>query len=93
MRFFSYFTVLFVVILVVFAIALIAIYRDVKLQAIQELNTRQMVHARQASQGIQNQMEYIVSTLDLLARLPDHRHGRRRKEDHERLPVPFTPTR
>ena len=70
MKFLKYFILLFIVILLVFSIALIAIYRDVKLQAIQELNTRQMVHARQAAQGIQNHMEYIISTLDLLARLP-----------------------
>ncbi len=69
MRFLKYFILLFVVILAIFAVALAAIYRDVKQQAIQELNTRQMVHARQASQGIQNHLEYIVSTLDLLARL------------------------
>ncbi len=70
MRFFRYFMVLFVVILVVFAIALAAIYRDVKQQAIQELNARQMVHARQAAQGIEHHHEYIVNTLELLARLP-----------------------
>jgi len=70
MRFLKYFVLLFVVILLIFAIALVAIYRDVKLQTIQELNTRQMVHARQASQGIRNHMEYIISTLNLLARLP-----------------------
>jgi PAS domain S-box-containing protein len=69
MRFLKYFILLFIVILAIFAVALAAIYRDVKQQAIQELNTRQMVHARQASQGIQNHLEYIISTLDLLARL------------------------
>jgi len=62
---------LFLVIMVVFAIALIAIYRDVKRQTIQELNARQMVHARQAAQGIQNHMEYIIGTLDFLAHLPE----------------------
>ena len=70
MRFFRYFTVLFVVVLVVFAIALAAIYRDVRQQAIQELNARQMVHARQAAQGIEHHMAYIVNILELLARLP-----------------------
>jgi PAS domain S-box-containing protein len=70
MRFLKYFILLFIVILGIFAFALAAIYRDVRQQAIQELNSRQMVHARQAAQGIQNHMDYIVSTLDLLGRLP-----------------------
>ena len=82
MKFLKYFFLLFIVVLVTLSVALVAIYRDVKLQAIQELNTRQMVHARQASQGIQNHMDYIIGTLNLLATPPpDHRHGRRRKED------------
>jgi PAS domain S-box-containing protein len=70
MRFLKYFILLFIVILAIFAVALAAIYRDVKQQAIQELNTRQMVHARQAAQGIRDHMDYIVSTLDLLGSLP-----------------------
>lgn len=70
MRFAKYYLAVFLVMLAIFAVALTAIYRDVKHQAILELNTRQMVHARQAAQGIEHHMEYIVNTLDLLARLP-----------------------
>ena len=70
MRLAKYYLAVFLVMMAVFAAALTAIYRDVKRQAIEELNTRQMVHARQAAQGIEHHMEYIVNTLDLLARLP-----------------------
>jgi PAS domain S-box-containing protein len=71
MRFLKQFVLLFLVILAIFAFALTAIYRDVKRQAIKELNARQMVHARQAAQGIENHMEYILGTLDILAHLPE----------------------
>ncbi len=70
MRFAKYYAAVFLTMLAIFAAALTAIYRDVKSQAILELNTRQWVHARQAAQGIERHMEYIVDTLELLASLP-----------------------
>ena len=71
MKFIRYFVALFLVILIIFAVALTAIYRDVKQQTIQELNARQMVHARQAALGIQHHMDYIIDTLEILAHLPE----------------------
>ncbi|MCU0237456.1 MAG: ATP-binding protein [Acidobacteria bacterium] len=71
MRFLKPFILLFLAMVAIFAVALTAIYRDVRQQTIQELNARQRVHADQAAQGIQHHMAYIIDTLDMLAHLPE----------------------
>jgi len=71
LRFWKYFVLILLAVLVVSAFALSAIYQSAKDQAIKDLNTTQMVHARQAAMSITHHMNFFISTLNLLARMPD----------------------
>jgi two-component system, cell cycle sensor histidine kinase and response regulator CckA len=56
-------------ILIFFIIALSTVYNNVKERTIEDLNNRQLVHAQQASRGIQDHMDYIIGTLEHFSRM------------------------
>ncbi len=62
MRYRKYMVIL-VVLLISFSSALMAIYSEIKQKTIDDLNTRQLVHARQAAKGIQHHFEHIIDML------------------------------
>jgi PAS domain S-box-containing protein len=72
-----------------FLLALSAIYNNVKEQAIQQLNLGQSIHARQASEGIEDYMRNIVKTLTVLSRDPEivamSDKGKQLLADYQRL--------
>ncbi len=89
MRLGKYFIFVSLAVLAVFLFALFAIYQDAKKKAIDDLNSTQLVHARQAARGISDHMNHVIATLDLMGRMPDIRElndaGRRFMEDYHRL--------
>lgn len=56
-----------VLILAVCTIAFFSIYTEVKRQTLHDLNTRQIIHARQAARGIQDHFVYLVKSLTVLS--------------------------
>jgi two-component system, cell cycle sensor histidine kinase and response regulator CckA len=70
MRYTRYLIILFVTALLLFGFLLSSIYRDVKEQAIKDLNAQQLIHANQAARGIEEHVSQIISTLNSLAFLP-----------------------
>ncbi len=71
MKFEKYFILIFLGVLILFAVALYTIYSGVKEQTIQDLNIGQTIHAQQAAAGIRDYMTNVISTLNFLSRFPE----------------------
>jgi PAS domain S-box-containing protein len=71
MKFGKYFILIFVGVLILFAVALYAIYGNVKEQTIRDLNINQTILAKQAAAGISDYMDNVISTLNIFSRFPD----------------------
>jgi PAS domain S-box-containing protein len=71
MKFGKYFILIFIGVLILFAVALYAIYANVKEQTIRDLNINQTIHAQQAVAGIRDYMDNVIGTLNILSRFPD----------------------
>lgn len=65
-----YVILIFICALVVFSGALYAIYVEVRSQTIDDWNDGQFVHAQQAAEGIREYLNHVVSTLQVLSRIP-----------------------
>lgn len=57
--------------MVFFIVAVSVLYNDAKERTIQDLNTTQKIHAIQASRGIEDHINSIISMLSLLGNLPE----------------------
>ena len=71
MKYKKYFILIFLIALVLFAVALYTMYSVVKEQTIKNMNINQTIHAKQAITGIEDYMANVTNTLNFLSRLPE----------------------
>ncbi len=89
MRFERYLVPISVCVLVAFIVALYVVYDNVKERTLEELNSGQVLYAKQAASGIREYINNVTSTLTFLAQFPDvidvNERGQRILDSYQRL--------